>query len=43
MSDSRVSGQRFRTFNAVDEGARETLALEVDPSLPSERVIRVLE
>ena len=43
MSDSLVSGQRFRTFNVVDEGTREALAIEVDTSLPAERVIRVLE
>jgi putative transposase len=43
MSDSLVLGQRFRTFNVVDEGPREALAIEVDTSLPAERVIRVLE
>jgi putative transposase len=43
MSDSLVSGQLFRTFNVVDEGTREALAIEVDTSLPAERVIRVLE
>ena len=43
MSDSLVSGQRFRTFNVVDEGTREALAIEVDTSLPAERVVRVLE
>ena len=43
MSDSLVFGQRFRTLNVVDEGTREALAIEVDTSLPAERVIRVLE
>jgi putative transposase len=36
MSDSLVSGQRFRTFNVVDEGTREALAIEVEASLPAE-------
>jgi putative transposase len=42
-SDSLISGKRFRTLNVVDEGTREALAIEVDTSLPAERVIRVLE
>jgi hypothetical protein len=32
-------GRRFRTFNILDEGVREVLAIEVDTSLPDERVI----
>jgi putative transposase len=36
-------GRRFRTLNILDEGVREVLAIEVDTSLPAERVIRVLE
>ncbi|KNZ82635.1 integrase, partial [Providencia stuartii] len=36
-------GKRFRTLNIIDEGTRECLAIEVDTSLPAERVIRVLE
>ena len=43
MSDTLYSGRRFRTFNILDEGVREVLAIEVDTSLPAERVIRVLE
>jgi putative transposase len=43
MSDTLYGGRRFRTFNILDEGVREVLAMEVDTSLPAERVIRVLE
>lgn len=43
MSDSLVSGRRFRTLNIIDDFSRECLAIEIDTSLPSQRVIRVLE
>ena len=43
MSDSLFCGRRFRTFNVVDDYNREALAIEVDLSLPSARVVRVLE
>ena len=43
MSDTLYGGRRFHTFNVLDEGVREGLAIEVDTSLPAERVIRVLE
>jgi putative transposase len=43
MADALGSGRRFRTLNLVDEYTREALALEVDTSLPGERVVRVLE
>jgi putative transposase len=43
MSDCLYSGRRFRTLNVIDEGVREALAIEIDTSLPSERVVRVLE
>jgi putative transposase len=43
MSDTLYDGRRFRTRNILDEGVRESLAIEVDTSLPAERVIRVLE
>ena len=43
MSDSLMNGQRFRTFNVLDDFSREILAIEVDINLPSARVIRVLE
>ena len=43
MHDTLYCGKRFRTLNVIDEGTRECLAIEVDTSLPAERVIRVLE
>jgi putative transposase len=43
MSDVLYGGRRFRTLNILDEGVREAVAIEVDTSLPAERVIRVLE
>ena len=43
MSDSLMSGQRFRTFNVLDDFSREILAIEIDTNLPSARIIRVLD
>lgn len=43
MSDSLVDGRRFRLFNIIDDYNRESLWIEIDTSLPSLRVIRVLE
>jgi len=43
MHDTLWCGKRFRTLNIFDEGVREVLAIEVDSSLPAERVIRVLD
>lgn len=43
MSDSLVDGRTMRTFNVIDDYNREALGVEVDLSLPSERVIRTLE
>jgi putative transposase len=43
MSETLYGGRRFRTFNVLDEGVQEGLAIEIDTSLPAERVIRVLE
>ena len=43
MSDALMCGRRFRTFNVVDDFNREALAIEVDLSLPAQRVIRVLD
>jgi putative transposase len=43
MSDSLASGRRYRVLNVVDALSRESLASEVDTSLPALRVIRVLE
>ena len=43
MQDTLYSGRCFRTLNVLDEGVRECLAIEVDTSLPAERVVRVLD
>ncbi len=43
MSDKFVDGRKLRLFNVMDDFNRESLAIEVDTSLPSLRVIRVLE
>jgi putative transposase len=43
MSDSFAGGRPFRTLNILDDFNREVIWIEVDTSLPAERVIRVLE
>lgn len=43
MSDSLVDGRRFRLLNIIDDYNRESLWIEIDTSLPSLRVIRVLD
>ena len=43
MSDSMVNGRMFRTFNLIDDCTREVLAIEIDTSLSSKRIIRILE
>lgn len=43
MSDSLVCGRKFRTLNIIDDCNREALAIEVDTSISSKRVIRTLE
>lgn len=43
MSDSLTSGRKFRTLNIIDDCNREALAIEIDVSLSSKRVIRTLE
>ena len=43
MSDSLGNGRRFRTFNVIDDYSREILAIEIDLSLPAQRIIRVLD
>lgn len=43
MSDALRDGRSLRTFNVMDDCNREGLGIEVDLSLPSERVIRTLE
>lgn len=43
MQDALYTGRSFRTLNVIDESNREALAIEIDTSLPSGRVIRVME
>jgi putative transposase len=43
MYDTLYCGKPFRTMNVIDEGTRVCLAIEVDTSLPAQRVVRVLE
>lgn len=42
MHDQLVSGKSFRMLNVIDDFNREALGMEIDFSLPSERVIRAL-
>jgi len=42
MHDQLGDGRSFRLLNLIDDFNREALCIEVDFSLPSERVIRVL-
>jgi len=43
MSDIMVGNRKFRTLNVMDDCSREVLAIEIDTSLSSKRVIRTLE
>jgi len=43
MHDRLEDGRAFRLFNVIDDFNREGLGIEVDFSLPAERVIRALE
>jgi putative transposase len=43
MSDSLWDGRRFRLLNIIDDFNREVLAIEADLSLPTVRLIRVLD
>ena len=43
MSNALYVGRRFRILNIMDAEMRETLAIEVDTSLPGEQVVRVLK
>ena len=42
MHDQLVDGRSFRLLNIIDDFNREGLAIEVDFSLPAERVVRTL-
>lgn len=43
MSDSLSDGRKVRLLNVLDDFNRQSLAIEVDTSLPAIRVVRVLE
>lgn len=43
MHDQLADGRRYRLFNVLDDCNREGLCIEVDFSLPAERVIRALD
>lgn len=43
MHDQLADGRSIRLFNVIDDYNREGLGIEVDFSLPSERVIRSLD
>ena len=43
VSDSLADGRTFRALTLIDHYTRQCLAIEVDLSLPSARVLRVLE
>jgi len=43
MHDQLEDGRTFRLFNVIDDFSREAIGMEVDFSLPSERVIRELK
>jgi putative transposase len=43
MHDQLEDGRSFRLFNVIDDFNREALGIEVDFSLPSQRVIRALK
>ena len=43
MHDQLADGRTFRLFNVIDDFNREAIGMEVDFSLPSERVIRELK
>lgn len=43
MCDALMCGRRSRIFNLVDDFNGEVLAIEIDLSLPAQRVVRVLE
>lgn len=40
MHDQLEDGRSFRLFNVIDDFNREALSIEIDFSLPPERVIR---
>lgn len=43
MHDTLYDGRKFRLLNVIDEGNREALRIECGSSIPSSRLLRVLE
>ncbi|MCK1785061.1 IS3 family transposase [Pseudomonas sp. TNT11] len=43
MHDQLADGRGFRVFNLIDDFNREALGMEIDLSLPAERVVRALD
>ena len=43
MHDQLADGRSYRLLNVIDDFNREGLAMEIDLSLPAERVVRALE
>ena len=43
MADALYGWRPFRTLNVIDEGNRQILGIEIATSIPSRRVIRVME
>ena len=43
MHDQLSDGRSYRLFNVIDDFNREALVIDIDLSLPSERVVRSLE
>lgn len=43
MRDQLSDGRSFRFFNLIDDFSREALSMEIDFSLPAERVVRALD
>ena len=42
MRDTLYDGRPLRTLNVIDEGNREALRIECGTSIPSTRVVRVM-
>jgi putative transposase len=43
MSDRLMDGRKIRTLNIIDNYNRECLSVEIETSIPTKRVIRILE
>lgn len=43
MGDNLADGRSYRTFNVIDDYARDALRIEIDISLTANRVVQVLD